>query len=154
MLSWDLFGIKYNALLEDAGQHQQTVKAIKKIARANKWTKQQVEEALNRIQQYVIVITDPLQHIQYTGKGFYEMTGYTFEEAKGRNPNFLQGAGTDKIKTQEIKKQLAQYEPTEIIIENYRKNGELYFCKIIIHPIININRKLINYIAYEQEVAA
>ena len=154
LLSWDLFGISYNALLEDAGQHQQTVTAIRKIARANKWTKHQVEEALNNIQQYVIVITDPLQQIQYTGKGFYEMTGYTPEEAKGRNPNFLQGVGTDKSKTQEIKKQLAQYEPTETIIENYRKNGELYFCKIIIRPILNINRKLINYIAYEQEVAA
>ena len=82
------------------------------------------------------------------------MTGYTFEEAKGKNPNFLQGAATNKKNTGVIKKQLVYNEPTEMVLENYRRNGEMYLCKIIIHPIFNSSRKLVNYIAYEQEIAA
>lgn len=154
LLSWDLFNNKYNSLLEDATKHRQSVLAIKKIARTNKWTRQQTQEALDNIQQYVIVITDPTQRIAFAGKGFYEMTGYSFEEAKGRNPNFLQGVATDRSKAYAVKEQLALYEPTEAILENYRKNGEMYLCRIIIQPVVNINKKLVNYIAYEQEIAA
>lgn len=154
LLSWDLFTTKYNALLDDATRYHQSIAAIKKIAQINKWTKQQTQEALGNIQQYVIVITDPLQRISFTGKGFEEMTGYSFEEAKGRNPKFLQGAATNRNNTSALKMQLDLKESSEIILENYRKNGELYFCKIIIKPIININQKLVNYIAYEQEFAA
>ena len=128
--SWDIFCNTYNSLMADATKHQESVLAIKQIARLNKWSKQQTQEAIENIQQYVIVITDHLQKIAFTGKGFQEMTGYTFDEAKGSN------------------------ETTEIILENYRKNGEIYLCKIIIKPVFNINAKLVNFIAYEQEIAA
>jgi len=153
-LSWDAFCINYNSLMEDAAKYQQSVKAIKQIAKSNKWAKGQTKEALENIQQYVIIITDHLQQISFTGKGFEEMTGYSFDEAKGRNPKFLQGAATNKKSTQVVKEQLNHNETTEIILENYRKNGDLYLCKIIIKPVVNIHQKLVNYIAYEQEIAA
>ncbi|WP_301922867.1 PAS domain-containing protein [Ferruginibacter sp.] len=154
LLSWDIFCITYNSLMKDAEKHQQSALAIKQIALLNKWSKQQTKEAIENIQQYVIVVTDHLQRISYTGKGFQEMTGYSFEEAKGRNPKFLQGIATNKENTQAVRQQLYQKESTEIILENYRKNGEQYLCKIIIKPIININNKLVNFIAYEKEIAA
>ncbi|MBC7422554.1 MAG: hypothetical protein H7334_03765 [Ferruginibacter sp.] len=53
-----------------------------------------------------------------------------------------------------IKKRLANNETAEVILENYRKDGEPYLCNVIIKPIISINKKLVNYIAYEQEIAA
>ena len=152
--SWDIFCHKYNSLMEDATKYQESVMAIKQIARMNKWSKQQTREAIENIQQYVIVITDHLQKIAFAGKGFEEMTGYTSKEAMGRNPKFLQGAATNKIKTDTVKEQLTHHEPTEIILENYRKNGDIYLCKIIIKPVFNINQKLVNFIAYEQELAA
>lgn len=154
LLSWDIFSVKYNSLMADAARHQQSVTAIKQIAKFNKWTKQQTFEAIENINQYVIVITDHLQRISFTGKGFFEMTGYTFDEARGKNPKFLQGPATNKEHTSLVKGQLNQNETTEIILENYRKNGEIYLCKIIIKPVVNINNKLVNYIAYEQEIAA
>jgi PAS domain S-box-containing protein len=152
--SWDLFCNTYNSLMADATKHQESVLAIRQIAKANKWSRVQMQEAIDNIQQYVIVITDHLQKISFAGKGFQEMTGYTFEEAKGRNPKFLQGVATNKSKTNAVKEQLTQNETTEIILENYRKNGEIYLCKILIKPVFDINKKLVNYIAYEQEIAA
>ncbi len=154
LMSWDIFCQKYNSLVEDATEYKQSVLAIKKIAKINKWSSGQIREALENIQRYVIVITDELQQISFTGKGFQQMTGYTFNEARGRNPNFLQGSATNKKNTRFVKEQLGQKESTEMVLENYRKNGELYLCKIIIKPIFNINRKLVNYIAFEQEIAA
>lgn len=154
LLCWDIFCARYNSLAEDATQYQQSVLAIKQIADANKWGKEQTREALENIQQYVVIITDHLQRISFTGKGFYEMTGYSFEEAKGRNPKFLQGVETNKVNTGLLKEQLSNDKTTEVTLENYRKNGELYLCKIIIKPIISVHQKLVNYIAYEQEIAA
>lgn len=82
------------------------------------------------------------------------MTGYTSEEAKGRNPNFLQGPNTNKQYVQLLKKNLSDTHYSESILENCRKNEDSYLCKIIIKPIFGINKSLVNYIAYEQEVAA
>ncbi len=154
LLSWDIFCGTYNSLMEDAEKYQQSFKEIKQIAKSNKWGKEQTKEALENIHKYVIIITDQLQQISFTGKGFQEMTGYTFGEVKGRNPKFLQGEATNRNSTRVLKEQLNHNETSEIILENYRKNGELYFCKIIIKPIINIHQKLVNYIAYELEIAA
>lgn len=154
LLSWDIFCIKYNMMLEDAADYQQSLMGIKQIAKVNQWNKEQTSEALENLLQYVIIITGPSQRISFTGRGFYEMTGYTPAEAKGRNPKFLQGAATNKSNTGLVKQQLFQNQPTEIILENYRKTGELYLCKIIIKPIVNIHQQLVNYIAYEQEIAA
>ena len=154
LLSWDIFCGQYNSLMENAAKRRQSVCAIKQIASANKWSKRQTLEALENMPGYVIVITDHLQRISFTGMGFQEMTGYTFEEARGRNPKFLQGAATNQKNILAIKEQLTRHQTAEIILENYRKNGEQYLCKIIIQPIINIHKKLVNYIAYEQEIAA
>jgi PAS domain S-box-containing protein len=118
------------------------------------WGKEQLNEALRNIRQFVIVITDPLQQIAFTGPGFEEMTGYSAVEAYGRNPKFLQGPSTNKKNTQTIKLQLTNNNASETVLENYRKDGQLYLCKIIIKPVVNIRKQLVNYIAYEQEIAA
>lgn len=140
--------------MEAASEYHQSANSIRKIAKMNRWSSLQTQEAIDNIQQHVIIITDNLQKISFTGKGFLKMTGYSHQEAKGKNPNFLQGPITNRQKTGVIKKQLNLNESTEMVLENYRKNGEIYLCKITIKPVFNIKRQLVNYIAYEQEIAA
>ncbi|MDB5275850.1 MAG: hypothetical protein JWR61_805 [Ferruginibacter sp.] len=154
LLSWDVFCGTYNTLMKDAEKYQQSVQQMKQIAKVNLWSKEQLNEALKSIRQFVIVITDPAQQIAFTGPGFEEMTGYSAEEAYGRNPKFLQGPTTNKKNTQTIKQQLTNNKVSETVLENYRKDGKLYLCKIIIKPVVNIRKQLVNYIAYEQEIAA
>ncbi len=154
LLCWDLFAVQYNSLMQAANEQQESVRAVRELARNNKWSREQLQEAIDNMHAYVVVVTDKLQRIAFTGQGFFEMTGYSGEEAKGRNPKFLQGAATNRMNTGLVKQQLNQNEPSEIILENYRKNGELYLCKILIKPVFNMRRQLVNYIAYEQEIAA
>lgn len=154
LLAWDIFCGSYNRLMDDALKYQQSATAIKQIAKSNKWSKVQLNEALENMREFVIVVTNPLQQISFTGIGFEEMTGYTASEANGRNPSFLQGLSTNRKNTGMVKEQLRQNKTTEIILENYRKNGEQYLCKITIKPVVNIHQQLVNYIAYEQEIAA
>ena len=154
LLNWDFFSVQYNSLLNNGIKHQQSILKFKQIAKTNKWNKVQLKEALSRFEDHVIILTNPMQQISFTSNGFEQMTGYSFEEARGRNPNFLQGPKTDKQQVKLLKENISDNQTSEFIIQNYRKDGELYLCKIIIKPIISINQKLVNYIAYEQEVAA
>jgi PAS domain S-box-containing protein len=137
LLSWDVFCGTYNTLMKDAEKYQQSVQQMKQIAKVNLWGKEQLNEALRNIRP-----------------GFEEMTGYSAVEAYGRNPKFLQGPSTNKKNTQTIKLQLTNNNASETVLENYRKDGQLYLCKIIIKPVVNIRKQLVNYIAYEQEIAA
>ena len=154
LLNWDVFSTRYNTLLEEAERHQQSVLAIKNIAKINKWSKQQLQESIDNVSQFVIIITDASQLISFTCHSFEQMTGYNFNAAKGKNPKFLQGPGTNKSSTQLIRQRLEKNQVVETVLENYRKDGELYLCNVTIKPIISINKKLVNYIAYEQEIAA
>ena len=154
LLNWDIFCFNYNSLLEDAGRYHQSLLAFKKMAIQNKWTKLQTSQAIENFEKYVIVVTDTQQLISFTSVGFEHMTGYSSKEVLGKNPNFLQGPKANQGQVININKQRSYTHRSEAIIENYRKNGELYLCKIIIQPVVDINLKLVNYIAYEEEVAA
>lgn len=96
-----------------------------------------------------IIITDHSRHILWVNEDFTEITGYDLEEVKGKNPKFLQGKETKKETVAKIKKQLSLGHPFKGEIINYRKNGEKYPCKLVIHPIRNEKNELTNFIAFE-----
>ncbi|TDB63953.1 PAS domain-containing protein [Arundinibacter roseus] len=113
---------------------------------------------LDRVQKYLVgkkravVVTDPLQHIQWTSRGFVRMTGYSFCEAYHRKPSFLQGPATLQSTREEIRSCLNTNSVFDGTILNYRKSGEMYACKVTIMPIFNQEKELVNFIALEEEV--
>ncbi|GAB3886898.1 PAS domain-containing protein [Spirosoma agri] len=100
---------------------------------------------------WAVVVTDLQQIIQYVNPQFERMTGYGSHETVGRRPDFLQGTSTDPVSKQRIRKGL---ERKKIVIErvlNYRKNQDAYWCHIVIRPIVNRQKQIVNFIAFEQE---
>ncbi len=104
--------------------------------------------------KWVIVVTDTDQIIQYVNPHFEKMTGYVSHEAVGRRPNFLQGEETSPIVRQRIKQAIEQQRSASERILNYRKDRTPYWCQIVIRPIVNRQKKVVNFIAFEQEVPA
>ena len=51
----------------------------------------------------------------------------------------------------EIKEAIQQRIPFEKTIENYRKDGRTYKCKINAHPVFNLKGQLSHFIAFESE---
>ena len=96
-----------------------------------------------------IIITDHSRHILHVNENFTEITGYDLEEIKGEKPAFLQGRDTKKETIDRIRKNLELGTPFKEEIVNYRKNGEKYPCKLVIHPIHNEKSELTNFIAFE-----
>ncbi|MVM38666.1 PAS domain-containing protein [Spirosoma sp. HMF3257] len=101
---------------------------------------------------WAIVITDIDQHIQYVNARFEEMTGYSRLEAIGLQPGFLQGEATSPRMRRRIRQGVDRLKPVRGRIINYRKDQTPYWCHIVIRPIVNRQKEVVNFIAFEQEV--
>lgn len=96
-----------------------------------------------------VIVTDSERHILWVNEDFTYITGYSLSEVLGKKPSILQGPNSERDVVRRIRKGLESQVPIKDVITNYRKNGEEYPCKLVIHPIFNENRKLTNFIAFE-----
>ncbi|PHN01803.1 helix-turn-helix domain-containing protein [Flavilitoribacter nigricans] len=97
-----------------------------------------------------VILTDARKHILWVNNDFTELTGYTLGEAIGRQPGrLLQGADTDPNDVRRIGQALSAQIPFKDEILNYRKNGEAYTCRLVIHPVFDAQHELCNFIAFE-----
>lgn len=100
--------------------------------------------------QVAVILTDAKRRILWVNEDFTHITGYSYEEAIGRIPgNILQGPLTEAEAIKEIRDGLRQMVPTKADLINYRKDGEVYKCKLVIHPIFDDENELTNFIAFE-----
>lgn len=99
-----------------------------------------------------LILTDANQTIQWVNKGFSKMTGYPANYALGKQPKFLQGAGTKPEIRKSIREKLGRSDIFSEIVVNYRKNKEEYICKITIIPLLNSSLNLTHFLAIEKEV--
>lgn len=101
--------------------------------------------------QITIILTDASKRILWVNQNFPALTGYSFGEALGKTPKFLQGKDTEKSKLLEIHKALSDQIPIKTTLTNYKKCGQPYLCELIIYPIFNTNSGLCNFISFERD---
>ncbi|MCY8389601.1 blue-light photoreceptor [Bacillus inaquosorum] len=85
-----------------------------------------------------VVITDPALEdnpIVYVNQGFVQMTGYEAEEILGKNCRFLQGKHTDPAEVDNIRTALQNKEPVTVQIQNYKKDGTMFWNELNIDPL-------------------
>lgn len=101
-----------------------------------------------------VMITDPLGNIEYVNPYFTEITGYSPDEVKGRNPRILKSG----------------YQPTEFYehlwntilagrnwkgeILNRKKNGELIWENAVISPVVNPDGKIAHFVSIREDITA
>lgn len=100
-----------------------------------------------------VVITDKNKKIIWANDSFLQITQYTIEEIKGKIPStLLQGPESDPNMIQLMKNAIANLEPVEATLINYRKDGSKYFNCIEIIPVLNKNKELLNFISLQRDV--
>ncbi len=100
--------------------------------------------------QVAVILTDASRRILWVNRDFEAITGYEIGEVVGMSPGqILQGPRTEPDALERIRQGLAREEPFKETITNYRKNGEAYECKLVIHPIHNEEQELVNFLAFE-----
>jgi len=98
-----------------------------------------------------IVITDPTRNITFVNDVFEKTTGYSAEEALGKNPRILKSDQHDEEFYQSMNKKLDNGEKWEGEFINKRKDGTLLYEKASIVPVF-LNNKLISYLAIKLDI--
>ncbi len=149
ILSWDLSGSFFDKTCKDLDD----LRFLKTLAQSNRWSYRNNFNKELMDKEEVILVTDPELKIVYATNNVFKMNGYTLNEIKGKNPKIFQGVETSSKITASIAKAVKNKEPFETVVVNYRKDGTTYNCWIKGEPIFNKNGKIVNFIAFEREVA-
>jgi PAS domain S-box-containing protein len=99
-----------------------------------------------------IVMTDVSGTIQYVNPAFTVMTGYTREEAAGKNPRILKSGGESPAFYHELWKTIRSGQVWHGELRNRRKDGTVYDEEMQISPVFDSNDKIVSYIAIKQNV--
>jgi methyl-accepting chemotaxis protein PixJ len=102
-----------------------------------------------------IVITDPRQPgnpIVYCNPAFETITGYSQQEAIGRNCRFLQGPDTDPATIEQVRNAIQHERDCQVVIQNYRKDGTSFWNKLTISPVRDATGQVINFIGVQAEI--
>lgn len=149
LTSWDL----YATFFDKVCQLNNDVFLLKNLSLSNKWSyAEKFEEALLQ-KEHVIVVTDPQLSIVYASHNISKMNGYKPTEVLGKKPKMFQGSETCEETSRNIGIAVKNKEPFEAVVLNYRKDGSTYKCWIKGEPILNKSGEVVNFIAYEKEVA-
>ena len=100
----------------------------------------------------IVMITGADHRIVYVNSAFARVTGYEPAEAIGRNPRFLQGAGTSQATRVGLREAIAKGQPAQAEILNYRKSGEPYWVDVSIVPVSVSAGGITHWIAIERDI--
>ena len=102
-----------------------------------------------------VTLTDPDIEdapIVYANKRFNEITGYDTEEIIGRNCRFLQGDDRDQEGLRRLRDAIANRQPVEVTLRNYRRDGKLFHNKLNITPLFDAQGNLIYFLGVQYDV--
>ncbi|MHA2371959.1 MAG: PAS domain S-box protein [Candidatus Thorarchaeota archaeon] len=99
-----------------------------------------------------IVITDSEGVISYVNPKFSELTGYTMEDAMGRNPAILKSGLTPVEVYKDLWKTITSGKEWRGEFANKKKNGEIYWEDAIIAPILGREGEITNFVAVKQDI--
>ncbi len=87
--------------------------------------------------------------IVYVNPGFTKLTGYSTEEAVGRNCRFLQGKETDPKPVQKLRRAIRKGEACHVKLINYKKNGKKFWNELVITPVRNEHGALTHFVGVQ-----
>ncbi len=150
LTSWDY----YAPFFEKTCSVAEDINSLSQLALNNAWDFDTLifEEEL-KAKEHVIVVTDAHLNIVYATQNMWDMNRYHPKQIIGNKPKMFQGEKTCKNSLKVISNAVRERKPFEAIIVNYRKDGSTYNCWIKGQPILNTAGEVINFIAFEREVA-
>lgn len=117
------------------------------------------EEELRKLSRAVeqnpvaIIITDSDGTMEYVNPKFTELTGYTREEAIGKNPSILKSDTTTKEQYKQLWDTINSGGEWHGELRNKNKNGEIYFESAIISPISDESGRITHFLASMEDIS-
>ena len=99
-----------------------------------------------------VVITDKNAIIEFVNPAFTRISGYSKEEAIGKNPRILKSGMMDELTYKELWDTITSGKSWSGEFTNKRKNGEIYWEKATVSPIIDTEGNISHFIAIKDEI--
>jgi PAS domain S-box-containing protein len=90
--------------------------------------------------------------IIYANKAFERLTGYCQAEIVGHNCRFLQGDDREQAGRYQIRQAMENYQGTEVVLRNYRKDGTLFHNRLKITPLFDRKQRVIYYLGVQYDI--
>lgn len=106
-----------------------------------------------------IIITEaepvslPGPRILYCNAAFTRATGYLPEEVIGQSPRILQGPDTDPVTRAELRYALENWQPIEVELLNYHKDGSTFWVELSIVPVANEKGWYTHWVSVQRDIS-
>jgi len=116
-----------------------------------------LQRVVEQIEEAIVVTDNHLDSpggpkIVYVNQAFCNMTGYTQDEILGKTPRILQGPNTEKDVINTLRKNLEDGEDFEGETINYRKDGEEYWLRWGITPVLDRSGQVEYYASIQRDI--
>jgi PAS domain S-box-containing protein len=102
-----------------------------------------------------VTLSDPDMEdspIVYANKAFEKMCGFTQDEIVGRNCRFLQGTDRDQPELERLRAAIRKGEPIEVTLRNYRRNGELFYNRLVVKPLFDDKGNVVYFLGVQYDI--
>lgn len=102
-----------------------------------------------------VSLADPDQPdmpLVYVNKAFEAITGYTLVETVGKNCRFLQGNEHNQEGVLQLREAIKNKKPIEVVLRNYRKNGELFYNHLLMSPLFDSKGNLLYFLGVQYDI--
>lgn len=143
-----------NTLARDAQGRVIGLTAIGEDVTERRLAEEQVRKLSQAVEQSpaIVVITDRAGRIEYVNPKFTEVTGYTFEEVRGRNPRLLNSGETPPAEYRRLWEALATGGEWRGEFHNRRKDGSLYWEAALVSALRDADGAVTHYLAVKEDI--
>jgi PAS domain S-box-containing protein len=143
-----------NTLARDAHGRVIGLTAIGEDVTERRRAEEQVRKLSLAVEQSpaIVVITDCSGRIQYVNPKFTEVTGYSFEEVRGRNPRLLNSGETPPAEYKRLWEALIAGGEWRGEFHNRRKDGSLYWEAALISALRDADGAVTHFLAVKEDI--
>lgn len=119
-----------------------------------KQSEYELKKFLSAIEQSVniVFITSSKGDIEFVNPMFEQITGYSKEEAIGKNPKILASGEMTKEQYEEMWNTIISGKTWRGLSKNKKKNGEYYWCNCLTFPISDENGEVTQFLAIQEDI--
>lgn len=127
-------------IISDLLEKKESLAEVKKLSHA-------IEQSPS-----LVILTDKEGNIEFVNSKFIEITGYCLKEVVGKNPSIFKSQDRPEERHKKLWNTITSKKVWRGDLLNVKKNGEKYWGRTIISPILDSKGDITNFIGLQEDI--